>query len=336
MDIGTHGLASLALVRAAWPRAPKQIWIVAVVAGTIANLDGLSAWIGPAQYLAWRGTYTHALLTSLLLATLSAAGYRFIARADFRKRFSVVVFLGLALAAQWLHLAMDFCGSTGIALLWPFSTRHFAADCIVNVDPWIISVLLAALLLPELLHLVTDEIGVRDQRPRGRIGALIGFAIIVLYLGMRANFHANVMALMDARTFRGEVAKRVGAFPESISPFAWHGIVETERGLHTLTVQAGPVEAFDPESAETLFKPEPSMALDMAGKTAAAHTFLQIAQFPRATVEMVSIGARVEIRDLTYFAVSDTKHEVVAVIQLDAANRVTSQEIVWAKQLSQE
>jgi hypothetical protein len=331
MDIGTHGLASLALVRAAWPRAPKQIWIAAVVTGTIANVDVLSAWIGPEQYLVWRGACTHALLTSLLLATLSAAAYRFIATADFRNRFSVVAFFWLALAAQWLHLAMDLCGTTGIALLWPFSTRRFAADWIVNVDPWIIAVLLGALLLPELLHLVTDEIGVRDQRPRGRIGASIGFAVIILYLGMRANFHANVLALMDARIFRGEVAKRVGAFPESISPFAWHGIVETERGLHTLTVQAGPVDAFDPESAESLFKPEPSTALDTASKTSAAQQFLQIAQFPKATVEVAPAGTRVELRDLAFAAAGNTTHEVAAIIQLGAANRVASQEIVWVK-----
>jgi len=55
MNIVTHGLASLALLRAAWPRAPKQMWIAAVVAGTIADVDLLSAWTEPAKYLAWRG-----------------------------------------------------------------------------------------------------------------------------------------------------------------------------------------------------------------------------------------------------------------------------------------
>jgi hypothetical protein len=331
MDIGTHGLASLALVRACWPRAPKEIWLAAAVAGTIADVDLLSVWIGPGQYLAWRGTYTHAILPSLLLTVLAAAAYRSMVTADFRKRFSSATFFSLMLAAQSLHLAMDLCGTMHIALLWPFSARRFAADWIVDVDPWMITVLLAALLLPELLHLVSDEIGARDRKPRGRVGALIGFSLIALYLAVRADFHSGALALMQARAYHGEVPKQVGAFPDSLSPFTWQGIVETERALQRVPVSEGFGGSFDPEDAETLYKPEPSPALDAAEKTAAAQTFVKIAQFPKATVETAPTGTRVEIRNLAYAATGNTTHETLAVIQLDATDRVTSQRIVWAR-----
>jgi inner membrane protein len=336
MNIVTHGLASLALARAAWPRAPKQLWIVAVAAGVIADIDMASAWWGAEAFLQWHRTYTHALATTIVVAAVFAVGYRFITDDSLRARFSVAAAFALALAAGCLHLLLDVWGWEGAALLWPFSTRRFSLDLLVDLDPWIMAVLLGALLFPEFLHLVSAEIGARDKGPRGRTGALIGFAIIILYVGIRAHFHSDVIALIESRTFRGEVAERAGALPEAFSPVTWHGIVETEGALHTLTVMVGPVESFDPESAETLFKPEPSAALDAAQKTAAAESFLRVARFPKASVEITSTGSRVEIRDLRYAAMGDGVHEAIAVIALDAANRVVTDEIAWAKQVPRE
>jgi membrane-bound metal-dependent hydrolase YbcI (DUF457 family) len=332
MSILTQGLASLALVRAGWPRAPKELWIAAVVAGVIADVDLASAWFGPGAWLRWHHTYTHSLVVAVVLAAAFAVGYQLTAKHALREQFSVTNAFALIFAAELLHLLMDVSSWEGVALMWPFSARRLAMDWAANLDPFIVAVLLSALLFPELLHLVTSEIGARDKRPRGRLGARIGFAVILLYLGVRGNFHGNVLALMDSRTFRGEVAKRVGAFPESFSPLTWHGIVETQRALHTLTVTTGPFGSFDPETAETVFKPEPSAALDVAGKTVAAKRFLEVAQFPKASVEATTSGTLVELRDLRYQAAGETNHEVLAVIHLDANNGVVSQELVWAAQ----
>jgi len=76
MNVLTHGLASLALARAAWPRAPKQLWIVAVATGVIADIDSASAWWGASAYLRWHRTYTHSLFASLVLAAAFAADAR--------------------------------------------------------------------------------------------------------------------------------------------------------------------------------------------------------------------------------------------------------------------
>src|SRR5271163_1780780 len=124
MNIVTHGLASLALARAAWPRAPKRMWIAAVAAGVIADADLASAWWGAAAYLHWRQTYTHGLLTAVVVAALFAAGYQFLADDDLRGRFSAANAFALVLAAWWLHLFMDAFGWEGAAVLWPFSARR--------------------------------------------------------------------------------------------------------------------------------------------------------------------------------------------------------------------
>jgi membrane-bound metal-dependent hydrolase YbcI (DUF457 family) len=334
MNILTHGLASLALARAAWPRAPKRLWMVAITAGVIADIDSTSAWLGASAYLRWHQSYTHSLLAAILVAAASAIGYRFAAAHALRERFSVANTFALALAAACLHLLMDLWGWQGVTLWWPFTPKRFAMDLVVDLDPWIVAILLAALLVPELLHLVGAEIGERSTRPRGRIGALIGFVTIIFYLGLRAYFHGDVIALLESRTFQGEIAQRTGAFPEAISPVSWHGIVETARGLHELSVTVGPIESFDPESAETSYKPSPSAALDAVEKTAAAKRFIAVAKFPKAFVESTAAGSRVEIRDLRFAAVGETRHEVVTVILLDANNHVVAQEIAWAGQVT--
>jgi membrane-bound metal-dependent hydrolase YbcI (DUF457 family) len=307
-----------------------------VATGIIADIDSASAWWGASAWLQWHRTYTHSLLASIIIAATFAAGYRLMADDSLRERFSIKIAFAMALAAGWLHLVMDVGGWEGTAVLWPFSDRRFAMDLVVDLDPWIIAVLLGALLVPELLHMVGAEIGARDTRPRGRTGALVGFAIIVFYMGLRAYFHGDVIALLDSRTFQGEVAKRTGAFPEALSPVTWHGVVETARRMRELTVIVGPVESFDPESADASFKPEPSAALVAAERTEAARRFLAMARFPKASVENTGAGSRVAIRDLRYAAAGDAGHEVIAVIRLDATNRVVTNEIAWANQGSQE
>jgi membrane-bound metal-dependent hydrolase YbcI (DUF457 family) len=336
MDVTTQGLASLALARAAWPRAPKQVWLVAIAAGIVADIDALSAWISASAYLTWHRTYLHSLPAAVCCAALCAIIYHFIGSKDLRSRFSVVHAFAMAAGAACLHLILDLCGTQGAMLFWPFSSRRFALDWAVEFDPLIMFFLLAALLLPELLHLVSSEIGARDKRPRGRIAARVAFVTILIYLGIRANFHNNVIALLGSRTYHGEIADRVGAFPARFSPFEWSCVVDTAGSVQTLSVMEGPVESFDPESAETQFKPEPSPSLEAAEKTLAAERFLRYAQFPKASIETAPTGTVVILRDFKAAATDETAHEVAAVIRLDKSHQVTSQKIAWADRVSEE
>lgn len=335
MDVTTQGLASLALARAAWPRAPKQVWLVAIAAGIIADIDALSAWISASAYLTSHRTYTHSLLTAIFFAALCALTYYFVGTKELRARFSAANAFTMALSAACLHLVLDVFGTQGAALFWPFSSRRFTLDWAVEFDPLIMTFLLAALLLPELLHLVSSEIGARDTRPRGRIAARVAFVVILIYLGIRANFHGNVIALLGSRTYHGEVADRVGAFPARFSPFEWSCVVDTARSVQTLSVMEGPVESFDPESAETQFKPEPSPSLEAAQKTTEAERFLRFAQFPKAAVETSPTGTVVILRDIKAAATDDTAHGIAAVIHLDKSNQVASQRISWADHTSE-
>ena len=333
MDVGTHALASFALVRAALPDAPRTAWAVVIVAGTIADLDALSALVGPSAYLKWHRTDSHSLMVSIAVSALLAGAYLLLSPKPSAVPISPPTLFGIVLLAQLLHLTLDACQSEGIALFWPCSEHRVAADWLAGIDPWIITLLIAAILLPELLHLVSDEIGAKDNRPRGRLGAIVGFVLVLLYVGARATLHSNVVAAIDARTYHGQSPRSVAAFPESASLFTWHGIVETASALHELTVNAGPGSSFDPESGVALFKPEPSPILEKARNSDEAKKFLAVARFPKATVEKTSDGYEVQLRDLRYAAAGETQHEVVVLVKIDANGKLADEELLWVRDL---
>lgn len=333
MDVGTHALASLAITRAIVPQAPLRGWILIVIAGTIADLDGLSAIFGPSAYLKWHCTYTHSVVTCVIGGFLLGVLYFLMRRKVAPAEASFTPVVAAILVSGFLHLAMDACVPNGITAFWPFSGRRVAADWLAGVDPWVIAILLAAVSLPELARLVSDEIGASSKGPRGRVGAIAGLILVGLYVGARANFHANALAAIEGRTYRGELPRRASAYPEPIALFTWHGIVETDQTLRELTIDVAPGASFDPESGTTLYKPGASPMLESAQKTEAARKFLGVASFPKASIEKIPEGYEVEIRDLRYAVTGEMRHEVVAVIRTDANGRVTEDGLRWGRYL---
>ena len=73
MDIPTHALTSFALARGFFPRRGWPIVVGMLVAGTIADVDQLSVFFGPAAYLAAHRTWTHSVLATLIIVAIAAA-----------------------------------------------------------------------------------------------------------------------------------------------------------------------------------------------------------------------------------------------------------------------
>ena len=239
MDIGTHALASLALTRAILPRAPRVLWGWTIAAGVVADGDSFSALAGPATYLAWYRTYTHSLFAALVIAAAGAVAYRWIASVDLRKKLSGGAVFAAMLLAALLHVAMDAAQWQGVELFWPFSEARIAADWLPTIDPWILAILIAAIVLPELLHLVSSEIGAKDKKVRGFAPAITALVILLLYTGLRVELHATAIAQLQNRAYAGESPRQAGAFSDFTSLVTWHGIAETESALHEVVVHIG-------------------------------------------------------------------------------------------------
>jgi len=329
MDPLTHALASYTLKRAAFPRAPRPTTIAILIAGTIADLDSLSKFAGPSAFLTFYRTYFHSLFAAPFLSLLVILPFLLRKREPTEIQTSPLPIFAAALAASVLHLLMDLSQSAGVELFWPLSTRRFALDWLPHLDLWIFGILLAGILLPMLSRLVTEEIGAKSKGPRGKLGASLALATMILYLVLRFVLHGNALAALESRTYRGESPRMAAAFPESGSPFRWHGIVDTASALHDVEIEVGLAASFDPDSATTSYKPESSPALDAARDTAVARRFLQIARFPKATVEKTPDGFHITLRAFPYSRDASSGLRVHALIDTDSSGKILSQELAW-------
>ncbi len=339
MDPLTHGLASLAVQRGFFPRTSWRGVLAIIAAGVIADVDWFSASFGPCAYLRWHRTATHSIVFVLVLTLavfLFSKSIRHITNAPSQSpnlsvqtnSSSQIIFPWIVAAS--LHIVMDLLQADAVAPLWPFSTQRFALDILPRIDPWLLIILAAAILFPELIRLVSEEIGSRSKRPRGRNGAVAGLALALIYFGMRALFHAGATASLEARTITGEMPRRSAAFPDSASPFLWHCIVETESALHLVNLRTMGGEVTYATGITTLRKPEPSPFLSAAQASPAAVEFLKVARFPKAVLQKETEGYSVEIQDLKDLSTQSSR-AIFVDINLDRFAKVVSSELQWQK-----
>lgn len=324
MEPITHALASWVLSRAGLNRVTKPATAILLVSGTAADADWLTYLLGPGAFFAGHRTATHSIPGIFAVAAMVAAGFWLLGRRRERWRVGFRTAFLLAVAGATLHVVLDLADSCGARLLWPFG-GWTAGAFFTTVDPWILLLLLAGLLLPMLFALVSAEIGARRKTPSGRQGAILVFGLLALYAGGRGLLRAQAVATLMARTYGSELPRRAGAWPEAVSPLTWHGIVETESALHEVDVPLAPGTSFNPEAGIAWFKPEPSPILDAAQATSTARAFLTAAQFPRATVMRTQEGYTVELRDLRFATLGERSRSVMAVVELDAQGRVVDE-----------
>jgi hypothetical protein len=234
-----------------------------------------------------------------------------------------VVFVA-ALAASLLHLFFDLCQAQGVELLWPFARRRFALDWVAHLDLLILGVFIAALVLPKLASLVSEEIGAKAKGPRGRGAAIAALTALLLYICFRASLHSAAITALDSRTYRGEAPLRVAAFPET-NMLNWNGVVETERAIREVPVPSFSAASFDPDSARTIYKPDPSPALDAALKTATALRFIAYARFPCASIEKTPDGYRVRLQTYPF----DPDFRIQALIDVSPTAQILTESLSY-------
>ncbi len=298
-----------------------------LIAGTIADIDLLSVLFGPAAYFNAHRTYTHSLLGTAVIVVFAVFVTRFFAKEHRESIFALVFPLTFAAA---FHVLLDLFQSEGIALLMPFRPSRFAFDWLPVIDPWILTLLLAGILLPELVRLVSSEIGAKNKSPRGRTGAIVALVLVFSYIGARALLHSASVAALEARSYHGESPRHVAAYPDTLSILAWHGVVETQSLLCLVNVPAGPVE--------TLIRKMPSASINLSlprnwmrrNGPAPRRQYIRVVPFPSAVVAKTIDGYEVVIRSMRDLAEGQTRHRVDTRVLLDSQFIVTSEGLVWA------
>ncbi|MGA8144533.1 MAG: metal-dependent hydrolase [Candidatus Acidiferrales bacterium] len=340
MEPVTHALTSLALARAGQKHLPRLGTAMLVVAGVAPDLDYASYLGGASSFLRFDRTLLHSLPSSALLACAIAGTFWFFtrqrgehlekagaspaARVRFGSAFAICA-IGIA-----GHLLLDVVSGVGVQLFWPFRPRWFALDLLTELDPWVLILLIAGLLLPMLFRLVGEEIGERKRRGSGTRGAIVTLLLLIAYAGVRGYLHSNAVDLLESRDYHGRTPLAAGAFPASWSPFEWRGVVSTDNTMEDVDVSLTPGKEFDPGRSVTSYKPEASAALEAGQRTVTAQRFLKYARFPLASVVRVEDGVRIELRDARFPESDSSAANILARVDMRGNLRVVSEEIQFA------
>lgn len=336
MEPATQALAAIALSRTGLNKLVPRAMPILLVSAIAPDLDYLSALGGAGMFLRCHRTLTHSLVGGFILALILASFITpYIRRIpvpplpgefDFRITFFRV--LGLCLAGIALHILLDLSDAAGLCLYWPFRATWQGWYLTPNLDPIILIVLVVAIVLPELFKLVSEEIGERKKKPHvPRRWALAAFAVVALYLGARALMHSRAMDELDSAIYRGEISLAAGAYPDSISPYDWRGIVSTDNTLQEIALRLNAEEKFDPELGVTHYKPAQPQVLAAAEKSRAIHSFISYARFPLANVQQTDSGWHIELRDLRLRADSTSWENLAASVDIDTKMQPHNEEI---------
>jgi inner membrane protein len=312
-----------------------------VVSGVAADLDYLSYFGGAAAFLRFHRTLLHSIPGSALVACVTAAAFFALNKARGQKResenpsstrreltFGLALFVCVIGAAS--HILLDLVSGIGVQLFWPFRAGWQGWDLLTNLDPWILALLAAALLLPELFRLVSEEIGEQKGGSRGRAAAIAALSLLVLYIGARADLHSKAINLLTSREYHGKPPLSAAAFPSPSTPFGWRGVVSTDATVEELEVSLFPGAAFDPDRSFTRYKPEPTTALDAGLRTQAAKIFLAYASIPFASVNRVEEGYRFELRDLRFAPNDASPENIIARVDFNSSLQIRLEELRYA------
>ena len=334
MEPVTHALTSLALARAGQRTLPRHGTAILLVAGLAPELDYASYFGGPAAFLRLDRSLLHSVPGAAAVACATAAGFWAADRRTNRgaasgPRLGFLPALLVAATGALGNILLDLSSGTGVQLLWPLHIHRYAWNLLTNLDPWILILLLAGLLLPELLRLVSEEIGERRKRARGRTAAILVLALVVGYVGARAVLHSQAADLLMSRDYHGRAPLSAGAFPSSTSPLEWRGVVATEDTIEEARIPLGPGTEFDAERTLTHYKPPDSSALEAGERADATEMYLKYARFPLARMSQLEDGYRVEVRDLQFPPEDRNPANTFVRVDVDSRLRIVRQQILF-------
>ncbi|MBI3681376.1 MAG: metal-dependent hydrolase [Acidobacteria bacterium] len=318
MDNLTHTLTGLMLSRAGLNRWCPRATPLLLIAVNLPDADIVTRFGGVLNYLDHHRGITHSLAAAPLLAAAAAVLLRLAGRKPLPWLRAVLT----ALIGVLSHLLMDWSNVYGIRLLLPFEDTMWRLDVLNIVDLSIWGVLLLSIAGPALSRLVSSEIGARSGTGQG--AAVFGLMFVILYSGARCALHERAIQTLNSHLYRGEVARRVAAFPHLANPLQWTGLVEGSSFviLHRMNL----LLPFDPTGGATFYPPQPSHALDVARNTDTFVRYLRFSQFPFFQVtpaDKPEGGMRVQAMDLRFGDPAAPRFVATAV--LDAARKVVEE-----------
>ncbi len=162
--------------------------------------------------------------------------------------------------------------------------------------------LVAGLVIPAFLGLISQEVGARSKGPRGRVGAIAALVCVVLIWGVRDYQHRRALTAMNSFLYHEAEPKLLAAYPYMINPFRWHGVVEAADFFETVPVDSL-VPDVNSEAGVVFYKPPETDVTLAAKQSYLGRVYLDWAVFPYVRQEKLEDGKGgylVEFQDLRY------------------------------------
>ncbi len=334
----THFLFGATLGRAGLNRKTALATATLTLAAEAPDLDIIGRLSGGSVVgFAHHRGFTHAFL-GLPLVAAAVVGFMYLVwrmRGRRTRDPNLPPRWGLLFAYAYLaglsHILLDFTNNYGVRPFWPFSERWYSWDIVFIVEPVLWVILILGLILPSLFSLINEEIGARSKGPKGRFAAILALLGVFACWGLRDHEHRQAVAVLQARTYKGDDAVRVSAYPSMLNPFLWYGIAETPDFFAMLNVSTLTPEA-DPEgNTQIRYKPEETPVTLAAKKSYLGRVYLDWAQYPVTETEQVqmddgSSAYVVRFRDLRYaYPGRDARSPLAAMVFLNRDLRVVDE-----------
>ncbi len=276
MDPLTHTATGLFLSRIGLKRWTPLATPILLLAANAPDIDIVTAWGGPLNYLHYHRHLTHSLVAMPVMALLSVLLVRLVARKPVHWAGAFFA----ALIAVAAHLLLDLTNAYGVRLLLPFSAKWLRLDLNNIYDVWIWAVFLLCVAGPFVGRLVGSEIasGGAPGQHHGRGFAWLALLFVLVYDCGRGVLHARAVATLESILYDGAAAVRVAALPGPANPMLWKGVADT--GDFYVVENVDLLESFDPARGQILYKPPPDAAIEAARRTPAFQEMERFSQFP--------------------------------------------------------
>lgn len=286
MEPVTHFLTGACLARSGLNRKSAYVTLAMTLAAEAPDLDVLWSMTGPTAALEFHRGWTHTLLGAPVMATATCGVVWLWHKWRSRKGAAKIAaplrwgwLWGCALLASLSHIFLDYTNNYGVRPFAPFNPRWYEGSFVFIFEPLIFAALLAALVMPWLFGLADREIGVKKNLFPGRNWAIAMLAFIVLLWGYRAVEHHRAANDLMQHEWPGEVL-RVSANPYPITPWKWHGVVETSTAYIAATVDTRTDTVTSDAVSDTFYKSAVTPAMAAAKQSHFGRVYLDWSQLP--------------------------------------------------------
>jgi inner membrane protein len=290
----THFLTGACLGRAGFNRKTALATATLTLAAEAPDLDVFGRFGGPAFGFAHHRGFTHSflgipLVSALVIGVLyliwKARG-RDVNKYGLKPRWTLLFWYGCL--AGLSHILLDFTNNYGVRPFWPFSERWYSWDIVFIVEPIMLILLIAGLVLPSLFLLINEEIGIRQRGPKGRTAAIVALIAVVLLWALRDFEHRRAIAALEGRTYNEAQPLRASAYPYWFNPFRWSGVVETQNFFAVMIVNSLGPDVDPDDNMQIRYKPEETPITLAAKKSYAGRVYLDWAKYPVTETQALS------------------------------------------------